>query len=153
MQRILKTNKQQAIGFLKFSPDEKTLVSSAGASLSGIFVNTTTLVWDIKTGKLVHNIPRRAVFVAFSKDNKDLLIFNPSYEVELWNLARDCRIKELMKGINYSDDRDLDRIYLSGVAISPDGETVAFGDGGILSAHEIGIVKIAINRAVLSYKG
>ncbi len=133
------TRTKEAIGVLAFSPDGKTLASSSGK----LQTNEIIKFWDVNSEQIVGNIPQNAVSLMFSKDGKNLLTVSSSYAVNLWNISNRKKLKTLVEPIKLVSDQDIGRIYLSSAVLSPDGKTLAIGEGGVLSGFGIGIRQIS----------
>ncbi|HBB33815.1 MAG TPA: WD40 repeat domain-containing protein [Cyanobacteria bacterium UBA8803] len=101
------------IGAIAISPDGQTIATGSK--------DKTIKIWNLKTGKLLHNFDNRLIWgahtdeilcVTFSPDGKTLASSSRDGKIKLWYL--------------YSSDRPLTlKGYATVVAINPDGLTLA----------------------------
>jgi WD40 repeat protein len=135
------TGSKGAIAVLTFTPDNKMLISSSGSLITN---EQTTDFWDINSGKLVKSLPLKSISLMFSPDGKNLLTVGSSYGVDLWNIQDRKKVATLVEPANDDHGQNSGRIYLSSATLSPDGKTLAIGEGGVLSGYRIGIRQIRL---------
>ena len=106
-----------------FSPDGKTLASVGGgkySSRSHRYITGQILLWDVKTGKMIHSLEghlRRIYSVQFSPDGKTLATCGYDATIRLWDLKHGHEITELRH-------RNLSQ-RVTCIRFSPDGGTLA----------------------------
>jgi WD40 repeat protein len=135
--KLLKTltNNLETAGFLVFSPDSKNLISAKGKSQD----YGKTNIWNLSTGKITAVIPKAAIFITCSPDGKRVLSVDGLYGIDIWDTATGKNIRQITEPVKFDDDRTYGRIYANTAAISPDYQTLAIGDGGVLSGFRIDI--------------
>jgi WD40 repeat protein len=102
--------------YIAYSPDGKILVSASSSFGSG-----TLVLWDIRTGRKLHEYSGSLFRPVFSRDGAMLAFTTGDASVVLW----DAQAWEEIRTI----ENDSDEMMWS-VAFSPDGKTLLTGDAG-----------------------
>ena len=111
------------ISFLGFTPDGKYLVNATDPKIN---------VWDVNTGKLVNRFSvsdiESVTSVTLGKDSKTVVTTTLDGAVTMWDLTTGKVINSLVEAAN--NPQNYDQIYPTSTAFSPDGKTIAIGNGG-----------------------
>ena len=118
----IKGNKN-VITFIGFTPDGKYLVNSTDPKIS---------VWDLTTGKLVNRFRvsdiEGVTSATLGNDSKSIVTTTLDGAVTMWDLTTGKAMKTLVEAAN--NPQNYDEIYPTSTAFSPDGKTIAIGNGG-----------------------
>ena len=111
------------ISFIGFTPDGKYLVNSTDPKIN---------VWDLSTGKLVNRFGvsdiEGVTSATLGNDSKSILTTTLDGAVTIWDLTTGKAIKTLVEAAN--NPQNYDQLYPTSTAFSPDGKTIAIGEGG-----------------------
>ncbi len=111
------------ISFIGFTPDGKYLVNATDPKIN---------VWDLNTGKLVNSFSVSDIegitSATLGKDSQSVVTTTLDGAVIMWNLTTGKVIKTLVQAAN--NPQNYDQIYPTSTAFSPDGKTIAIGNGG-----------------------
>ncbi|MCL5996383.1 MAG: WD40 repeat domain-containing protein [Chloroflexi bacterium] len=119
--------------YVAYSPDGKTL-----ASASSYFGSGTLVLWDVKTGKKLHEHSGSLFRPVFSRDGKMLAFWTTDLTVVLWDVRKWEEISTIKN--------DTDQGFWS-AAFSPDGKTLLTGDAG----YRVKLWDIATGQKVMEY--
>ncbi|MEO1428236.1 MAG: WD40 repeat domain-containing protein [Cyanobacteria bacterium J06633_8] len=118
----IKGNKN-VINFLGFTPDGKYLVNSTDPKIN---------VWDLTSGKLVNSFSvsdiEGVTSVTLGNDSKSVVTTTLDGAVTMWDLITGKAMKTLVEASN--NPQNYDQLYPTSTAFSPDGKTIAIGEGG-----------------------
>ena len=113
----------KVISFIGFTPDGKYLVNSTDPKIN---------VWDLSTGKLVNRFGvsdiEGVTSATLGNDSKSILTTTLDGAVTIWDLTTGKAIKTLVEAAN--NPQNYDQLYPTSTAFSPDGKTIAIGEGG-----------------------
>lgn len=111
------------ISFIGFTPDGKYLVNSTDPKIN---------VWDLSTGKLVNRFQvsdiEGVTSATLGNDSKSIVTTTLDSAVTMWDLTTGKPIKTLVEAAN--NPQNYDQLYPTSTAFSPDGKTIAIGEGG-----------------------
>lgn len=111
------------ISFIGFTPDGKYLVNSTDPKIN---------VWDLSTGKLVNRFGvsdiEGVTSATLGNDSKSIVTTTLDGAVTMWDLTTGKAIKTLVEAAN--NPQNYDQLYPTSTAFSPDGKTIAIGEGG-----------------------
>ena len=118
----IKGNKN-VIYFIGFTPDGKYLVNSTDPKIN---------VWDLTTGKLVNRFQvsdiEGVTSATLGNDSKSIVTTTLDGAVTMWDLGTGKAMKTLVEAAN--NPQNYDELYPTSTAFSPDGKTIAIGNGG-----------------------
>jgi WD40 repeat protein len=118
----IKGNKN-VISFIGFTPDGKYLVNSTDPKIN---------VWDLSTGKLVNRFSvsdiEGVTSATLGNDSKSIVTTTLDGAVTMWDLTTGKPMKTLVEAAN--NPQNYDQLYPTSTAFSPDGKTIAIGEGG-----------------------
>ena len=118
----IKGNKN-VINFIGFTPDGKYLVNSTDPKIN---------VWDLTTGKLVNRFQvsdiEGVTSATLGNDSKSIVTTTLDGAVTMWDLGTGKAMKTLVEAAN--NPQNYDELYPTSTAFSPDGKTIAIGNGG-----------------------
>jgi WD40 repeat protein len=131
---------------LAFSPDGTTLAA-------GIATSTTNgdqgvvLLWNVATGAVTSLIPEPALAesVAFTPDGRSLVTGVADGGVDLWNIGRRAKTAVVQP-------QDSAGATVEGAAVSPNGQTIAFGANGANDTTVIRLWSVATRRVTATAK-
>lgn len=111
------------ISFIGFTPDAKYLVNATDPKIN---------VWDWNNGKLINRFNvsdiESVTSVTLGKEGKSIVTTTLDGAVTIWDLNSGKAIKTLVQAAN--NPQNYDQIYPTSTAFSPDGKTIAIGNGG-----------------------
>lgn len=118
----IKGNKN-IIGFIGFTSDGKYLVNSTDPKIN---------IWDLATGQLKNSFSvsdiEGVTSVTLGKQSKTVVTTTLDGAVTIWDLTTGKSLNTLIKAAN--NPQNYDQIYPTSTALSPDGKTIAIGNGG-----------------------
>ncbi len=120
---------------IAFSPDGKTLASGN---------NDTIRLWDATTGELISTLTNLTIetnnFLYFTPDGETIVCVNWGGLISLWNTSTG-KLKKTIVDVDHTAS-------IWGIALSPDGKTIAVGSGDI----DGNIYIIDLNTSELMFK-
>lgn len=122
---------------LAFSPDGKQ-IASAG-------VDRAIRLWDCATGREVRRFlghKNTINFVTFAHDGRELLSASADQSIRLWDIRTG---KEIRRLVDHGNGHGKDA-----VALSPDGKTLAFGEGTEIRLLSVADAKVIGNISLPS---
>ena len=116
--RRFETNDERSVSSLALSADGTRLLSNNP--------NNSARLWDVKTGKEM--LPRTGhtgplVGYGFQADGKKLVSVGTDLSIRVWDLTGPAPREQASKGFSASGNA------VASAALSPDGQTLAIGDG------------------------
>jgi WD40 repeat protein len=105
---------------IQFSPDSRSLVTVRDSGLA---------LWNTRTGKQETELPRAREPFAFAQNGK-VIVAGQDDHLALWSTEKASKIADLPGPVSFN-------FYSTAMAISPDGNTVFFGDGPQIRSWDI----------------
>jgi WD40 repeat protein len=105
------------------------------------------LVWNVSTRAVASVIPEYTALdnLAFTPDGRSLVLGTPGGGVDLWDIGRHARTAVVQPPSSSTTSA-------SGVAVSPDGRTIAFGVQTGTNAYAVKLWSLATRRVTTTIK-
>jgi WD40 repeat protein len=112
-----------AVYSVAFSPDGKTIAAGG---------ENNTLLWEVSSKKELGSFPasKQTNSVAFSPDGKTIAVGNSDGTIRLWEVSSGKKLltfADQSTSLYGSADYEVHANYISSIAFSPDGQTLASG--------------------------
>lgn len=111
-----------------------------------ISVADTIQIWNLRTQQPMSTLPYLANTLAISEDGQKFVTIAWDNSVKLWDIQSGKLEQTLFQPS--VGDHTLGRIYLSSVALSPDGTAIAIGSGGGLSSFGINVYRTGFSTSL-----